>query len=186
MKQDITRILLSVKQGSGEAYNLLFSTVYDELKLMAGKQIDSERKGHTYSRTDLVHEIFIDMIDIDLIDWKNRAHFYGVAAICMRQILIDYARKKLTQKRGGNAINQFVGDEMIEINEQAQELVELDDALKKMSKINQRFVEIVEYRFFGNMTIAETAEVLGISESTVKREWAKAKGWLYKELNMEL
>lgn len=186
MNHDITNILHEVESGSDEAYKKLFSVVYKQLKDLAYQQMAREKAGHTYSQTDLVHELFIDLVGKNNINWKNRAHFYGVASICMRQLLIDYARRKSALKRGGLAENHTFIDELFRTGEQAEEIIRLDDALRKLEKLNRRLSDVVQYRFFGNMTIEETAEVLNISEATVKRDWAKARGWLYKELRLSL
>lgn len=183
MGQDVTQILIKVSQNhSDEAYNRLFSKVYDELKDIAMRQMNYERPGHTLSRTDLVHEVFINMIDKDRIDWKNRSHFYGMAAICMKQLLVDYARKRLAQKRGGDLTRQTYIDELIPADSDAEEIVSLDEALQELRKVDSRMADVVDYRFWGGLTIDETAEVMGISKNTVTRDWAKAKGLLYKEL----
>ena len=183
MPEDVTQILIRVSEGdSDKAYNQLFDKVYDQLKDIAMRQMKYERAGHTFSQTDLVHEVFIDMIDKDRIDWKNRSHFYGVAAICMKQILVDYARKRLAQKRGGGLTRQTYIDELIPADKDAEEIISLDSTLDQLRKADKRMAEVVDYRFFGDLTIDETAEVMGISKNTVSRDWAKAKGLLYKEL----
>lgn len=183
MANDVTQILINISEGdSEEGYNQLFDKVYDQLKDIAMRQMKYERNGHTFSQTDLVHEVFIDMIDKDRIDWKNRSHFYGVAAICMKQILVDYARKRLAQKRGGDLTRQTYIDELIPAEKDAKEIVAIDDALEELRKTDSRMAEVVDYRFFGGLTIRETAEVMGISINTVTRDWSKAKGLLYKDL----
>jgi RNA polymerase sigma factor (TIGR02999 family) len=183
MAKDVTQILIKVSEShSGEAYNRLFSKVYDELKDIAMRQMNFERAGHTFSQTDLVHEVFINMVDNDRIDWKNRSHFYGVAAICMKQILVDYARKRLAQKRGGDITKQTYIDELIPADEEAEEILSLDKALQQLRIVDKRMADVVDYRFFGGLTIEETAEVMGISTNTVTRDWAKAKGLLYRHL----
>lgn len=183
MANDVTQILIKVSEsGSDEAYNHLFSRVYDELKDIAMRQMKYERAGHTFSQTDLVHEVFFDLIDKDRIDWKNRSHFYGVAAICMKQILVDYARKRLAQKRGGDLTKQTYIDELIPADKDAQEIISLDNALQQLRQTDTRMADVVDYRFFGGLTIDETAEVMGISKNTVTRDWAKARGLLYRHL----
>ncbi len=183
MAEDVTQILIKVSESdSKDAYNRLFARVYDELKEIALRQMNYERSGHTLSQTDLVHEVFINMIDKDRIDWKNRSHFYGVAAICMKQLLVDYARKRLAQKRGGDLTRQTYIDELIPADKDAEEIISLENALQELRKVDSRMAEVVNYRFFGGLTIDETAEVIGISKNTVTRDWAKAKGLLYKEL----
>lgn len=182
MKKNVTEILLQVKEGSDEAYNRLFSVVYSELKSIAFRQLSFERIGHTLSKTDLVHEVFINLTDKDQIDWENRSHFYGVAAICMKQLLIDYARKRMAKKRGGDLTRQTYIDELVPAEKDAKEIISLDHAMQKLRNVDSRMADIVDYRFFGGLTIKETAEVMGISKNTVNREWTKAKGLLYKEL----
>jgi len=185
MRNDVTGILIEFGNGSKKAYDQLFRTVYDELKEIAGKQLNYERKGHTYSKTDLVHEVFLKMVDKDQIDWKNRAHFYGVAAISMKQLLVDYARKRLSKKRGGKMVKNTYIDELIPADKDAESIIDLDEALHKLKEFDSRMAEIVEYRFYGGMTIEETAEFMKISESTVKRDWEKARGLLYKVLQKQ-
>lgn len=183
MSINVTQILSDVSDGSDEAYNRLFTAVYDQLRDIANRQMRYERDGHTFSRTDLVHEVFLKMAGHDQIDWENRTHFYGVAAICMRQLLVDYARKRLAQKRGGDLTKKTLISELIPAEKDAQEIISLDDALEKLKQFDDRMAQVVDYRFFGGLTIEETAEVMGVSKNTVKRDWAKARGLLYKELN---
>jgi len=187
MADDVTQILIKVSEGdSEEAYNKLFSKVYNELKDIANQQLSKERTGHTYSKTDLVHEAFMRMIGTDQVEWKSRTHFYGVAAICMKQMLVDYARKKLAVKRGGNFSRQTYVDELIPAVSEAKKIISLDEALKKLESFDKRMADVVNYRYFGGLTIEETAEVLGISKNTVNRDWTKARGLLYKELKDQL
>ena len=186
MQNDVTELLIEFGNGSKKAYNELFTAVYNQLKIIANKQLKYEDENHTYSRTDLVHVVFLDMVDKNEVDWKNRAHFYGVAAICMKQLLIDYARRKLRQKRGGDYIKKTYIDEMIPGKNDAKQFINLSDALEKLKNFNSRMAEVVDYRFFGGLTIKETAEVLEVSKNTVKRDWAKARGLLYKELEEKI
>lgn len=178
---DVTLILQEARGGSEKAYNKLFPLVYERLRDIAYHRIKRESE-HTFSKTDLVHEAYFQLINIDNVDWKDRTHFYAIASRCMRQILIDYARKKKAQKRGGDQQPSTYIDEIMEVEQQAEDLINLDDALKKLEELNPRLAEVVECRYFGEMTIEDTASALNISESTVNRDWAKAKGWLYKEL----
>lgn len=186
MNINVTQILSEVSDGSDDAYNRLFSAVYDQLRDIANRKMYYEREGHTFSKTDLVHEVFIKMTGTEQLEWKNRSHFYGVAAICMKQLLVDYARKQLAQKRGGDLIRKTYIDELIPAEKDAREIISLDDALKNLKKFDARMAQVVDYRFFGGLTIDETAEVIGISKNTVKRDWAKAKGFLYKELKQQI
>ena len=183
MPEDVTQILIKVSEGdSDKAYNQLFDKVYDQLKDIAMRQMKHERAGHTFSQTDLVHEVFFDLVDKDRINWKNRSHFYGVAAICMKQILMDYARKRLAQKRSGDLTKQTYIDELIPAEKEAQEIISLDNALQQLRQTDKRMAEVVDYRFFGGLTIEETAEVMDISKNTVTRDWAKARGLPYRQL----
>lgn len=181
-RSEITQILRHVKFGSLEAYNQLFPLVYDHLRAMANMHIKNEKDGHTLSQTGLVHEVYLKLIDRSNIDWKDRAHFYAIASRCMRQILIDYARKKKSKKRGGANEPVTYLDGIMRVEQQVDDLINLDDALQRLGKLNKRLAEVVEYRYFGEMSIEDTAEVMGVSTSTVTRDWAKARGWLYKEL----
>lgn len=179
---EATLILLQARDGSQRAYNKLFPLVYDRLRNIANRHIKQDWNNDTYSKTDLVHEAYLQLIDIDKIDWQCRAHFYSIASRCMRRILIIHARKKKTERRGGNFEPVTYIDEILAIEQQAGNLINLDDTLNELEELNPRLSEIVECRYFGGMTIKDTAEALNISESTVKRDWIKAKGWLYKEL----
>lgn len=182
MSIDVTQILSEVSGGSDEAYNRLFSVVYDQLRDIANRQLVYERKNHTFSKTDLVHEVFLKMTGDQNMDWKNRAHFYGVAALCMKQLLVDYARKRLAQKRGGDLTRKTYVEELIPAEKEAEEILSVDEALEKLREMDSRMAKVVDYRFFGGLTIRQTAEVMGISKNTVSRDWAKARGLLYKEL----
>lgn len=179
---DITQILQEAKYGSKNAYDRLFPLVYDQLRDIAYQRMKGERRSHTLSKTELVHETYLRLVGKTEVDWKDRAHFFAIASKCMRQILIDHARKKQADKRGGGQEPVTLIDEMVKAEQQAEGLLNLDTALNRLAKLNQRLVEVVEYRYFGEMSIEDTAEVLDVSISTVKRDWAKARGWLYKEI----
>jgi RNA polymerase sigma factor (TIGR02999 family) len=156
--------------------------VYDKLRQLASRHI-SKDPDHTYSKTELVHEAYLKMIDQTKANYTDRNHFLAIASCCMRQIMIDYARKKHALKRGGKQANLTYIDEVFSSQQQkAKELLGIDEALNRLAELNERLSQIVEMRFFGGMTIESTADALGISESTVKRDWLKARGWLYKEL----
>lgn len=181
-KEEITILLREYKNGSEDAYNQLFPLVYDELKLKAYKELLHERDNHTFSKTDLVHEVYLKMFNQKETKLVNRAHFFAIAGRCMRQILVDHARKKLTEKRGEGAPHQTYVDELVGVSEEARKIVNIDKCLKRLGKLNNRLVSIVEMRYFGEMNIEEIADVINLSPRTVKRDWAKAKGWLHKEL----
>ena len=160
----------------------LFRSVYNELKRVAYFKIQGERSDMTLSKTGLVHEVYLKMINQTNIEAEDKSHFLAIAARCMRQILVDHARKKTADKRGGQHRDVTYIDELLDAYEKAGKVIDLDNKLKELSRLDERLAEVVTLRFFGQMTIAATAEALGVSERTVKRDWAKAKGWLYKEL----
>lgn len=180
---EVTRLLIKLKKGEEQVYEQLYPLIYDELKQLAYAQMSRQSPDHTLSRTELVHEAYLKMIDQSQINFNDKSHFLAIASRCMRQILIDYARKKHAQKRGGKKKELTYIDELFEAqNKKAEELINIDTALKELEKLNARLCKVVEMRFFGEMTIPQTAEVLDISESTVKRDWMKARGWLYNKL----
>ncbi|GAA5520881.1 sigma-70 family RNA polymerase sigma factor [Aliifodinibius salicampi] len=180
---DVTRLLISLKKGEDGVYDKLYPLIYDELRNLAYSHMNRQSADHTLSRTELVHETYLKMIDQTQIDFSDRSHFLAIASRCMRQILIDYARKKQAEKRGGKQKDLTYIDGIFNgQNSKAQELIDIDDALKRLAELNERLSKVVEMRFLGEMTIEETADALDISESTVKRDWMKARGWLYKEL----
>lgn len=182
-KNNITALLIEADKDNPDAYDKLMPQVYDVLKDIACRQISNEFQKNTYSKTDLVHEAYLKLINYDQISWKNRAHFYAIASTCMRQILIDHARKKMAEKRGGPGQDLTYVDTFMKQKKQAKNLLDIDAALEKLATFDKRMAQIVEYRYFGEMSVENTAEVLGISPSTVKRDWAKARGWLHKELS---
>jgi len=162
----------------------MFPLVYKELRQMAARKLRSERDGHTLCTTALVHEAWLELTKLNRIQWQNRAHFLAVAAQAMRRILIDYAVARRRQKRGGGQPLESLdqGDALAIAHERGDELVELDEALERLMAMDERQARIVECRFYGGMTVEETAEALDISPATVKREWATARAWLNREL----
>lgn len=180
---DVTQLLLAWSDGDREALDELTPLVYRELKKLAESYLRRERAGHTLQPTALAHEAYIRLIDQQNVRWRNRAHFFGIAAQAMRRILVDHARARLAEKRGcGGAVVSL--DEAIDVSERrADQLVALDEALKTLAELDSQKSRIVELRYFGGMTLEETAEVQGISRATVIREWRMAKAWLYGELN---
>lgn len=183
---DVTSILQQAGTKKTDTYKQLMPVVYDQLLEIAQMRIRSEDPDHTYSKTDLVHEAYLKLIDINEITYKNRAHFYAMASRCMRRILIDHARKKNAQKRGGLVPPVTYVDHLFAAERQESWLLDLDYALKELEKMNERLVHIIECRYFGEMTIEETASALDISAATVKRDWQKAKGWLYQRLKEDI
>ena len=162
----------------------MFLLVYNELHQLAARKLRSERDGHTLSTTALVHEAWLELNKLNRIRFQNRGHFLAVAAQAMRRILIDYAVARRREKRGGGQVLVSLdeGDALAIAQERADELVELDEALARLQAINERQARVVECRFYGGMSVEETAEALDLSPATVKREWAIARAWLNREL----
>ena len=182
-KEEVTRLLIAYGQGDAQALDQLLPAVYSELHRIAMRQMRHERADHTLNATALVHEAYLKLTDQNQISWQNRAHFFAIASRVMRQVLISYARKHNAEKRGGGVPNTLLEGKEIALNDRADELLALDEALTRLSTFDERLAQVVEYRFFGGLTIEETAAVLEVSTMTVKRDWNKAKAWLYRELN---
>lgn len=182
---NITELLVSISNGNQSGYNKLFPLVYDELKRIARNQLNAEYQKHTLCKTELIHETYLKMIDQSQVNFNDRTHFYAIAARCMRQLLVDYARKKYAQKRGGYQQDLPLNEEIIDIQKHAQQIINLDEYLSELSKLDERLASVVELRFFTGLSIEETAEMLGLSTSTVNRDWVKARGWLYKRIQEE-
>jgi RNA polymerase sigma-70 factor, ECF subfamily len=164
--------------------NDLFTMVYAELRRIAGKQLRGERAGHTLCTTALVNEAWVELSKLNRIRWQNRAHFLALAAQAMRRVLIDYAVARLTQKRGGGLVLESLdGDALAVVQERAEDLVVLDEALQRLHAVNEYHARIIECRFFGGMTVEETAEALEVSPATIKRDWVLARAWLNRELS---
>jgi RNA polymerase sigma factor (TIGR02999 family) len=180
--EEVTILLKAMTSGDENAPEKLLPIIYNDLRRLAGAYLSNERKDHTLQPTALVHEAYIRLVDWENVSWQNRAHFFAVAAQVMRRILVDHARGKKAEKRGG--FGQLLSlDEAVSFAEKKDvDLVALDDALNELEKSDARQAKIVELRFFGGLTIEETAEALRISPATVKNEWAFAKAWLRVEL----
>lgn len=182
---DVTRLLQEWRNGSQEALDRLIPLVYAELRTLAARYLSRERQDHTLQTTALVHEAYVKLVDQHSVDWQNRAHFFGIAANLMRRILVDDARHRTRHKRGAGAQPEVLDDLPVAAPEAALDTVDtiaLDRALQELEKLDPGQARIVELRFFGGLTLEETATVLEVSPSTVKREWAIAKGWLYRAL----
>jgi RNA polymerase sigma factor (TIGR02999 family) len=178
---DITMWLSEWRQGDGAALEQLLPLVYDELRRIAARQLRGERSNHTLQPTELVHEAFLRLVR-QHVSWQNRAHFFGVASEIMRRLLVDHARKKQAEKRGAGA-ETIVLDERVEWpGGRDLDLVALDDCLNALGELDPQQAKVVELRFFGGLSIEEAAAVLGVSDSTVKREWRVARAWLLREL----
>lgn len=184
-QEKVTQMLHQVQAGNREALDDLFPIIYKELRRLASNQLASERSNHTLQPTALVHEAYMRLIDQHSVNWQNRAHFFSIAAETMRRILVNHAIQRNAQKRG-SGVTCIELDEAISYHDQPGDreldLVLLDDALKKLEEFDSTQAKIVELRFFGGLTVEETAEVMKISESTVKREWRMAKSWLKTKL----
>lgn len=180
----ITRLLIDIRSGQSEAYNKLFSIVYDQLKEIAGYHLSTGGKNNnqTLSKTGLVHEAYIKLIDYKEREWENRAHFYAIASQCMRHILIDIARKKTAEKRGGKQRNLTLHEDKLSVDAHAEKLIDLNRLIEEMAEFDKRKSQIVEMRFFAGMTIPEISEVLNVSARTVDRDWLKARTWLLHKL----
>lgn len=180
----VTQLLLAWSDGDHGALDELTPLVYDELRRLAGAYLRRERRGHTLQSSALVHEAFLRMVD-QRVAWQNRAHFFGVAAQLMRRILVDYARNRGASKRGGDQTHLALDEALDEAEAQDADVIALDDALNSLAALDPRQSRIVEMRYFGGLTIEETAEALGVSHATVEREWNLARAWLRRELSKE-
>ena len=178
----VTQLLIAWGNGDQSARDELMPLVYEELHRLAHRYMNHERTGHTLETSALVNEAFLKLVDQKHVHWQNRAHFFGIAARMMRRILVDYARSRQYAKRGGGAQQVSFDDVLIVAKERVQEVVALDDALKDLAQFDQRKSQIVELRFFGGLSIEETAELLKVSPGTVTRDWTLAKAWLRKQI----
>ena len=175
---EVTELLINWSNGDKAAYDKLVPLVHDELHRLAHRYMSRERPGHTLQTTALVDEAYLRLVD-KKVQWQNRAHFFAIAAQVMRRILVDHARAHAYQKRGGGAQKLELNEAMVMAQERAAELVALDEALVQLAEFDNRKALVVELRFFGGLTVDETAQVLGISSNTVDRDWSTARAWLY-------
>jgi RNA polymerase sigma factor (TIGR02999 family) len=201
----VTQLLAQWRGGNEQAFAQLSGLLYDELRDLAQRHLRRERAGHTMQKTALVNEAFIRLVAQQGVDWQSRAHFFALASKLMRRILVDYARARSAEKRGGGAAVLSL-DEMLEPNEAGEhgaadatptalqhldthtqeDVSAIDAALQKLEQIDPRQAQIVEMRYFGGLTIEQTAEAAGVSDATVKREWTLARAWLKRELGKQL
>ena len=180
---EVTELLVRWQSGDRAALDSLLPLVYDELRRIARYYLQRERSGHTLQSTALVNEAYVRMVAQDFLEWQNRAHFFAVAAQLMRQILVDHARSHLAAKRGGEIFKVSLDEAAEQSSTPDVEILALDEALKELATIDQQQCRVVELKFFAGLSSEDTAEVLGISASTVKRDWVTARAWLYRELN---
>ncbi len=184
--REVTEALIALRNRAPGAMDRLMPLVYEELRRVAHRHLGAEPKGHTLNTTALVHEAYLKLVDQSRTQWRDRAHFFAIASRAMRRILIDYARRHRALRRGGEGGRppQPVSLEDVElpVTQRADALVALDESLDRLAQLDERMARVVECRFFAGLTEAETAEALGVSQRTVAREWAVARGWLYNEL----
>jgi len=181
--QHVTRLLRAWGQGEDAALEELLPLVYQELRRLARRYMFGERPGHTLQTTALVNEAYLRLVNSRQVNWQNRAHFFAISAQLMRRILVDYARARGSQKRGGGVPKVTLDEELMAPQEKGHDLVALDDALKRLALVDERKGRVVELRFFGGLDVKETAEVLKVSKETVMRDWKLAKVWLLRDLS---
>jgi RNA polymerase sigma-70 factor (ECF subfamily) len=183
--EEVTQLLVAWSNGNHAALEKLMPLVYEELRRLAHHYMRREHLGHTLQTTALVNEAYFRLVDQKQMQWQNRAHFFAISAQLMRRILVDHARSHQSAKRGGGAHKVSLGEVAIVAQEQAADLIALDEALKSLAAIDERKGRIVELRFFGGLSVEETAETLKISPRSVMREWSMAKAWLYQAVTSD-
>lgn len=185
-KQAVTQLLLAVQRGDKDAENRIVPLVYEEMRNIARHKLRHERKDHTLDTTALVHEAYMRLVQQDNMEWQSRTHFLAIAAQAMRRILVNYAEKRNAVKRGGGVtrveLDEIPDDDAIISDQMAEQIIPLNNALKKMETFNERGSRVIEYHFFGGLTWNEISEVLGVSTATVRRTWYVSKLWLNREL----
>ena len=184
-RDEITRLLLDFSGGDASARERLLPAIYGELQRIAHGALGREFGGHTLSATELVHEAYLRLVDVRRVAWQDRAHFFAVAARVMRRVLVDWARARRAEKRGGDLAAVTLTDEL-GAPTRADELVVLDEALDRLAARSARQARVVECRYFAGLSIEETAEVLGVSPTTVKQDWLVARTWLFREMRRDL
>jgi len=178
----VTGLLLAWSQGNDAALDELVPLVHQELRRLARRHMFGERPGHSLQSTALVNEAYLRLVNSRAVNWQNRAHFFAISSQLMRRILVDYARAKRYQKRGGGAMNITLDEAWMGLAEKGRDIVALDDALTALAEVDPRMSKVVELRFFGGLSVKETAEVLKVSSDTVMRDWRLAKAWLAREM----
>jgi RNA polymerase sigma factor (TIGR02999 family) len=180
---DITRLLIAWRNGEAEALDDLMPLVHRELKRIARNFMRRQRVGHTLQTTALVNEAFVRLVDSDKVNWQDRSHFFAMSAQLMRRVLVDAARRRNSEKRGGERIQVSLAEDVRSVEPDGVDVVAIDEALQRLAALNQRQCQIVELRYFGGLTEDEIAETLNVSTRTVRRDWNVARAWLYRELN---
>lgn len=181
--QEITRLLVAWGEGDKHALDRLMPFVYEELKRLARSYMRNQRKGHTLQTTALVNEAYLRLVNSDGVKWQDRSHFYAISANVMRRILVDFARARQSRKRGGDQLRVTFDEGLQRGDGRGTDLLALDEALGRLSGLDERQSKVVELKYFGGLTEDEAAHVLGISARTVRREWSVARAWLYRELS---
>lgn len=181
-RNEVTDLLHDWSNGDQEALNKLMPLVYDELRRLANRYLRNERRGHTLQTTGLVHEAYLKLVDQKIRSWENRVQFFAAAAQVMRHVLVDYARNRRAFKRGGDYCRLSLDEAVISSEEKDPDLLTLNEALEGLAVIDPQQSRVVELRVFGGLTVEETAEALGVSPRTVKREWSMAKAWLHRQM----
>ena len=179
---EVTRLLAELRKGDAQALDVLLPLVYSELRRQARRYLQRERPDHTLQATALVNEAYLKLVEQRNVHWQNRAHFLGVAAQAMRRILIDHARTHRRMKRGGAIPNVTLNEDLIAGEGRSIDLLALDEALHRLGSLDPRQAKVVELRYFGGLSVEESAEVLKVSPATIKRDWTMAKAWLHSEL----
>lgn len=181
--QEVTQLLADWSKGDKSALDKLLPLVHAELRRIARRQMSHERPGHTLQATALINEVYLKLLGQESFEWHNRAHFFAVCVQMMRHILIDHARAHTREKRGGGAVQVSLDQAVVIANEQAEQLLALEEALRSLEDLDAQKAKIVELRYFGGLNIEETAEVLDVSPRTVRREWQRSKAWLYRMIS---
>lgn len=182
MSGEITKLLVKVRSGDRQSLDRLFALVYDELRGQAHRQLGAAGPARTLNTTALVHEAYLKLAASERPDWEHRRHFFCVAARAMRQIIVDRARRRLAQKRGGQRDRVELDEKHVAVDEQATQLFELDAALTRLEAIDPRLGQVVELRFFAGLSVEDTARLLDVSDRTIKRDWRAARAFLHREL----
>ena len=179
---EVTRLLAQISEGAPDAMERLLPVVYQELKLLAASQLRRERPDHTLSPTGLVHEAYFRLVDQRVVNWKGRSHFFGIAAQAMRRVLVDHARRRSANKRS-RQLQVTLESDADQVPAETDEILAVDEALVRLLEVDERQARLIELRYFAGLSIEETAEVLGVSSATVKRDWVLARAWLQRELS---
>ena len=181
----ITRLIQEASAGDAQAAEQLMPLVYEELRQVAGNYLRREHPGHSWDSTELVDEAYLKLVDQTRVDWKGKSHFIAIAATIMRRLLVDHARGKMREKRGGDRQRVYLADHVKISQTNDEDLLAVNDAIEKLTELDPDQAKIVELRFFGGLKMDEVAEVLGISKRTVEREWTMIRAWLRRELGQE-